>query len=405
MKVLVFAHRLEVGGSQLNAIDLATGLRDRHGFEVVLFATPGRLTSVVEERGLRYVPAPDARLHPSFARMRALRRLVQEEKPDLIHVWDWWQCLDAYYSVHLPMGIPMVVSAMTMDLTRLLPKQVWTTFGTPELVDVARAAGRRKVDLIVPPVDMQLNAPHAVDAQAFRQRYAADPHEILLVTTSRLSVSTKSESLMRTIAAVRALGRELPVKFLIVGEGTARPQLEALAAEANAHLGREAVSCIGALLDPREAYAAADIVVGMGSSAVRALAFGKPVVVVGEQGFCEPFDAQTASSFYYKGFYGLGDGDAGNARLIEHIRALASSAAKRAADGAFSRRFATERFCLDLACERLAGLCRRAVADKNQLRATVGDALRTTAVYVRERRFLSASRDRSPIDAADQAAT
>lgn len=124
MKVVVFAHRLEVGGSQLNAIDLATGLRDRHGFNVVLFATPARLTSVVEERGLRYVPAPDARLHPSFARMRALRRLVQEEKPDLVHVWDWWQCLDAYYSVHLPMGIPMVVSAMTMDLTRLLPKQI-----------------------------------------------------------------------------------------------------------------------------------------------------------------------------------------------------------------------------------------------------------------------------------------
>ena len=405
MKVVVFAHRLEVGGSQLNAIDLATGLRDRHGFEVILFATPGRLTSVVEERGLRYVPAPDARRHPSFARMRALRRLVREEKPDLIHAWDWWQCLDAYYSVHLPMGIPMVVSAMTMDLTRLLPKQMWTTFGTPELVDQARAAGRRKVDLIVPPVDMQLNAPDAIDPRPFRQRYTAGPHEILIVTTSRLSVSTKSESLMRTIAVVRELGRELPLKFVIVGEGTARTQLEALAAEANAHLGREAVVCVGALLDPRQAYAAADIVVGMGSSAVRALAFGKPVVVVGEQGFCAPFDADTATSFFYKGFYGLGDGDPGNARLSQHMRALAGSPAKRAADGAFSRQFATERFSLELASENLAGLCRRAVADKLRLRATVGDALRTTAVYVRERRFLSASRDRRPVDAVDQAAT
>jgi L-malate glycosyltransferase len=405
MKIIVFAHRLEVGGSQLNAIDLASGLRDRHGFDVILFATPGRLTDVVQQRGLRYVAAPDARLHPSFARMRALRGLVRQEKPDLVHAWDWWQCIDAYYSVHLPMGTPMVVSAMTMDLTRLLPKQMWTTFGTPELVDIARAAGRRKVDLIVPPVDMHLNAPDAVDARPFRERHTAGPGDILLVTTSRLSVSTKLESLMRTIAVVRELGRELPLKFIIVGEGTARAQLDALAADVNAHLGREAVACVGALLDPREAYAAADIVVGMGSSAVRALAFGKPVVVVGEQGFCAPFDAQTATSFFYKGFYGMGDGDRGNARLTQHIRALAVSPAKRAADGAFSRQFAVERFSLDQACDRMADLCRRAAADKNRFRTTVGDALRTTAVYVRERRFLSASRDRHPVDAVDPAAT
>jgi hypothetical protein len=72
MKVIVFAHRLEVGGSQLNAINLAAGLRDRHGFDVILFATPGRPVRAFEERGPRYVPASDARLHPSLARMRAL---------------------------------------------------------------------------------------------------------------------------------------------------------------------------------------------------------------------------------------------------------------------------------------------------------------------------------------------
>jgi hypothetical protein len=143
----------------------------------------------------------------------------------------------------------------------------------------------------------------------------------------------------------------------------------------------------------------------MGSSAVRGLAFGKPVVVVGERGFCEPFDAQTAASFYYKGFYGLGDGDPGNARLTECIRTLAGSAAKRRTDGAFARSFAAERFSLDVAGDRLADLCRRAAAGKNRLPTTVGDALRTTAVYVRERRFLNASRDRNPVDSVDPAAT
>ena len=41
MKILVFLHELVVGGTILNCIELATALRDVHGHEVVLFATPG----------------------------------------------------------------------------------------------------------------------------------------------------------------------------------------------------------------------------------------------------------------------------------------------------------------------------------------------------------------------------
>lgn len=137
MKIVTFAHRLEVGGTQVNAIDLAAGLRDMHGCDVVFFATPGPLASIVQAKGLRFVPAPDAYIHPSPARMRALRDLVRAEKPDVIHSWDWWQCLDAYYSVHLPWRVPMLTTDMMMTLTRVLPKQVPTTFGTPEMVDIA----------------------------------------------------------------------------------------------------------------------------------------------------------------------------------------------------------------------------------------------------------------------------
>src|SRR5215467_3327752 len=40
MKILVFAHSMEVGGSQTNAIELSATLRDTYGHDVVLFATP-----------------------------------------------------------------------------------------------------------------------------------------------------------------------------------------------------------------------------------------------------------------------------------------------------------------------------------------------------------------------------
>lgn len=405
MKILVFAHRLEVGGTQWNAIELAAALRDLHGHEVVLFATPGPMVRLIEEKGLRYLPAPEAHIHPAPARMRALRNAVRRERPDLIHVWDWWQCLDAYYSVHLPMRVPMVVTDMMMDLTRILPKTLPTTFGTPEIVDKARAAGRRRVELILPPVDVHLNSPSASDPHLLRNQYGVRAGEIVLVTVSRIDRWMKSESLIRTIDAVRSLGRELPLKFLIVGDGAARVKLQQLADETNKELGRPAVILTGALLDPRPAYAAADIVVGMGGSSLRGMAFGKAVIVVGEKGFSAPFMPETADSFLYHGMYGKGDGGPDNAHHINDIRTLAGSADQRAALGEFSRQFILRNFSLEVISERLAKFCERAVTDPPGFHTSAADALRTAAVYLRERRFLTPSRDRPASERMERTAS
>jgi glycosyltransferase involved in cell wall biosynthesis len=396
MKVLVFAHRLELGGTQTNAVELAATLRDLHGLDVVLFATPGPALKLVEEKGLRFLPAPDAFRHPSIARMRSLRDAVRRERPDLLHVWDWWQCLEAYYGVHLSMGVPVLVTDMMMELTRVLPKSLPTTFGTPEIVARARAAGRRRTELLVPAVDVRLNSPEAVDSGPFRERYGIRPDEITLVTVSRLSHWLKSESLIRTVEAVRTLGRELPLRFLIVGDGMVRPRLEDLAREVNASLGRPAVTLTGGLVDPRPAYASARIVVGMGSSALRAMAFAKPVVVVGAQGFSAPLTPDTADTFYHTGLYGRGSGDPGNAGLIAAIRDLAGRPGELAARGRFSRQFVERHFSLETVGARLATYCADAVADTPRRSVAIADGLRTAAVYVRERRFWVPSRDPEP---------
>ena len=45
MKVFVYAHQLEVVGTQVNAIELAAALRDLYGYEVLIFATPGLMVA------------------------------------------------------------------------------------------------------------------------------------------------------------------------------------------------------------------------------------------------------------------------------------------------------------------------------------------------------------------------
>jgi glycosyltransferase involved in cell wall biosynthesis len=290
--------------------------------------------------------------------------------------------MDAFYGAHLLQGIPMVVSDMISDggIIRALPKTLLTTFGTPEFVDRARALGRKRVELLLPPVNTHMNSPNVVDPRLFRERYRIEANDVTLVTVSRLTVHLKSESLRRTIDAVRVLGRELPLRFVIVGDGDARPQLERLAAETNAELGRTAVTLTGEILDPRPAYAAADIVVGMGGSALRGAAFGKPIIVVGGQGFCAPLTPQTAESFYYHGIYGVGDGSPNNARLIGDIRAFAEAGEKLRAFGAFSRQFVFDYFAVEKVSAQLEAFCRMAIDQRRQFAVAAADGLRTAAL-------------------------
>ncbi len=388
MKVVLFLHELVIAGTSVNAIELATKLRDLRGFEVIVFAPHGPMLELVREAGLRYVPAPHASMHPSIPRMRALRELVRAESPDLIYVWETWALLDAFYGVHLPMRVPLLATDMQMFLARVLPRRVSMTFGTLGLVDAAKTSGIRDVRLLVPPVDLLANSPSTHDPARSRAEFSVVGDDILLVIVSRLAHAMKGESLRLAVEAVDAMGERWPVRLLIVGDGPARPGLEVLAHEVNTRLGRTAVSLTGALLDPRPAYAAADIVIGMGSSALRGMAHGKPVVVVGEAGFAATLRPESAGYFDREGLYGKGGGEADRGRLRAEVEALLGSPATRTALGEFALDYVRRQYALDLLANQLGDFCESVSKRPPSLRGLLGDALRTTAIYLRERRFL-----------------
>jgi glycosyltransferase involved in cell wall biosynthesis len=419
MEILVFAHRLDVGGSQTNALELMEALRERYGHEVVLFATPGPMLELVRRKGIRFIAAPEATRHPSRARMSALDAALRQVRPDVLHVWDWWQCLDAFYGAHLWRGIPMVVSDMQSEaVNRLLPRSIITTFGTPEFVDHARSTGRTKAALLLPPVDTTYNAPGTVDGDAFRNKQGVLPQETLLVTVSRLVEHLKGESLRRTIEAIAVVGNSLhgdpsdvgsaeplshrrpgrQLRYIIVGEGDARDSLQRQATETNRRLGREAVTFTGTMLDPRPAYAAADIVIGMGGSALRAMAFCKPTLVVGDRGFSSPFTPETAAVFYYKGLFGHGDGDPGNSRLVENIQMLVRRSSSRPELGRFSREFVVKHFGLPAVAGRLNDYLAAAAEGGRSVSVAAADGARTAFVLLagKLRRRLHLRRTRTP---------
>ena len=347
MRILVAPHDLGIGGSQINAIDLAAGAAEA-GHDVIVYGVPGPLVDLVRSHGLDFVAARPLRYRPAPSRIAQLATLARHRRLDLIHAYEWPPCLDAYYGAHLLLGVPLLCTVLSMSVSPLVPPSVPLVMGTEALGDEARRTHRAPVWVLEPPIDVDGDHP-AIDGATFRRDCGVDDDAMLVVTVSRLAIDLKLDALVQAIDAVDLLAGRLPLRLAIVGDGPAAAALRERAAAVNARWGREVVSFTGPMQDPRAAYAAADLVLGMGSSALRALSIGRPVVVQGEEGFSKVFEPATVPYFLRHGMWGRAEAGWTVQRLAEQIDDLLVDPARRAELGAFGRRTVEERFSLSRA--------------------------------------------------------
>ncbi len=347
MRVLVYPHSMELGGSQMNAIQLAAAVRDR-GNEVIVFSEPGPLVARVQALGLEHVEMPLHRRRPSMLMLRKLVRLVREREIDVVHCYEWPPIIEAYYGLRFGKHVPVVGTVMAMSVAPFLPRMVPLTVGTEQIRIAALAAGHRHVSLLEPPVDTEGDSP-SVDGGSFRLRFNIQPDEVMVAMICRLVPELKLEGLLAACDAVGGLALAgHHVRLMIVGDGRSRKDIAARAATINEAASREVVLLAGEMDDPRPAYAAADITIGQGGSALRGMAFGKPLIVIGERGFSEVLTPSTAQIFLRQGWYGLGPGSlgAGSPALRAALEQLVKAPDLRCALGAYSRQLVLDRFSL-----------------------------------------------------------
>jgi glycosyl transferase family 4/glycosyl transferase family 1 len=336
---------MEIGGSQLNAVELGGAVRDL-GHEVLVMSEPGPLVENVNALGLEHLPIPLHRRRPSPEVIRLMVEEVRRRGIDVVHGHEWPPALEAYLGPGLRLGTPTVATVMSAAVAPFLPRNVPLVVGTEQLRREVIAGGYRQVTLIEPPVDLVANSP-AFDAADFRPVHGLEPDHVLVVVCCRLVRELKLEGLLAACDAIGELARDgKPVQLAIVGDGDARTEVRERAQRANALAGRPVVALVGELADPRPAYAAADVVLGMGGSALRGMAFGKPLVVQGERGFWKGCRPDTVDEFLAGGWYGLADGTPGTARLKAELEPLLAQAHYRDTLGAFSRALVEERFGL-----------------------------------------------------------
>lgn len=344
--VLVHLNSLDLGGTQINALDLALAL-EPHGYRSHLVGpeptTDGpTLLDVARERGLTVHPYREPPTVLGHARL--LARRADEIGADLVHAYGTWGAArPAYWGPCLLAKRPWVLTMYEMSLHESVHRHMPMVVGTEYLVEECVDRPGPTV-LISPPVDLQRDRPPE----------NPDPTDgVTVVIVSRLEEDMKSVPVEAAIGAMRLLG-DLDVTLEVVGDGAAAPRLRTLGEKANADLGRTAVRFVGAMADPRPAYARADVVLGMGGSAARGLAHGKPLVVQGESGFSAVLEPENAAALARNSYWSPDRVAQPEVLLAAHLRGLVDDPERRRRLGAFSRTFAEQRFGLTAMAERLA---------------------------------------------------
>jgi glycosyltransferase involved in cell wall biosynthesis len=318
LSILIGLEGLALGGCPINALDLGRTLRGR-GHRVAVFAVDEdvrvSLIPYAEASGfdVTVLPARSSVL----ARAWQVRRLAQQHSAAVVHLFAPWLGVTAV-GVHCSRRPrATVVTNWMMHNVSYTPAHTPLILGTRKLQREAQATHRSQVWLLEPPVDLVADAPDQELGARFRRETGIGADEIAVVIVSRLDSHMKAEGIGYALDAVESL--DLPhLRLVVVGDGNASGDLRRRAADVNQKLGRPAVLLTGALHDPRPAYAGADVVMGMGGSALRALAHGKPLIVLGERGFAQVFDRSSEEDFAESGFYG----DEPTTDPVAHLAAL-----------------------------------------------------------------------------------
>jgi glycosyltransferase involved in cell wall biosynthesis len=302
MRILLAAKTMGVGGLERIVVALARELHAR-GHQVWVVSSGGNLVGDVRRAGAHHITAPLEMTSPIgvLQAARLIRRAIVEHHIDLVHSFS----ATASVAINLAVrgrgsngldGVRLVSSPMGLQNSpRELPVTTWLrnwflALGaeqilviSPEIHRHLKRVGAREqslVDFNFVGLDVETFQPSDDDHQSVRREFGF-PGDALLISTIGALHPRKSHELFIE-AAARLNAAEPRTRFLIIGDGELRAELESLVT-ARSLTGRLAFSGVREdvprLLSATDVYVKPGIVEGfIGITVLEALALGKPVV-------------------------------------------------------------------------------------------------------------------------------
>ena len=309
MRIVHIITRMIIGGAQENTLLCCRELMDTYGDEVLLVCgsecgPEGTLLDEVKSSGipLEIIPSLQRAVHPvrDTAAYWQLKSSLRRYQPDVVHTHSAkggilgrlaaWKC-------QVPAIVHTVHGAPFHDYQHSIPRTLsrwcesYAARRCHALVSVADAMTEQLTRHNIAPRDhfvtiySGMNVETFLDAGRFREasrkQLGIEPHQIVIGKVARLFHLKGHEFLIR--AAEKLVAEQPDVRFLLVGDGVLREQLEGQIE----HAGLSDYFQLAGLVDPAripEYLAAMDIVVhtslreGLARVLPQALLAGRPIV-------------------------------------------------------------------------------------------------------------------------------
>ena len=359
MKVLLLYDSMGVGGAETHVAGLAKRLAER-GVSVVLAAKGGAVSKrLLSERGdIRFVeiyPSKKSRLSV-FSYADQLRRLIDEEKPDIVHAHSRMTSFGASLARRFCRSkFSLVVTAHAMyragGTIRLFSRFGDRTIAVSD--DIARhlvkkfKVGRDKISVIS----------NGIDVQSFRPLEKQDENKI--VFASRLDSDCSMGAYALCSIYERLLTKHPNLTVDIIGGGS---ELDRLKKESR---GKYGIRVLGGVDDLSKAISGAALIIGVSRVALEGMACQKNVILYGNEGALGLLSEKNILEAEKSNFTCRGAGVKGADFLFSEIeKFLSKSKIDKDRQAAQNRRFVIEGHSEERAAEKTLDVYRSSIERK-----------------------------------------
>lgn len=304
MKILFYVNDLRIGGCQINAVNLGKALVQR-GHNVIFVAETGSLSERILKNGMSFVPILTSRGRPSLKISRKIAEVAQFHSVDIIQAFDPMPLMEAYASqIWHSKPVYGLITAQATPEYRLPQHQEIALVNQDTIERYKKRWGwdPERLRLLVARLDCDLYKPQSVREDQLFSEFPLQANAPILSLISRIDTGKWKTIELFLLAALqwqKTKAEVMPINFLIVGDGILFSELQTLILD----LGLSGqVFAIGERLDIPEIMNASAIVLGMASTCQQGLACGRPVIVVGENGFSdliEPCNFDYLAGFHF----------------------------------------------------------------------------------------------------------
>ena len=340
MKVLRIIARLNVGGPARHVVWLTAGLKKEVDTLLVAGVVPpgeDDMTYVAQAAGVMPQIIAEMSREISFkdaVTVWKLYRLMLRERPDIVHthtakagtvgrvagfLYRWstpsiligkprlvrfvhtyhGHVFHSYYGRHKTrffLAVERTLARMVTDRIVVISEQQ-----RREINEQFRVGSSTQFRVIPLGIDLEVFASAAERRAAFRAELHAADDEVLIGIVGRLTEIKNHDAFLESAVQLKTISKSR-IRFLIIGDGGLRPQLERKVAE----LGlRDDVVFLGSRTDPENFYAGLDVVAltslneGTPLSLIEAMANRRPVIATAVGGVVDLLGAEgvTADGF------------------------------------------------------------------------------------------------------------